>query len=96
MDPSAETINTTHIINSTILKADLDTSIYDSAGLRMNDISTNDFSTSITLVIGAVDGTNCNSACSNQGLSCSTGYYVNGTTISSCGSGSDAKHCWCQ
>lgn len=72
--------------------------IYDSTGLRMNDVSTNDWgSSSGYLVIGDDGVSSCSSVCSSHGISsCTIAYNLTGGSLGGCsGNGGVKKYCWC-
>ncbi len=73
--------------------------MYDSTGLRTNDLSTNDWGgSSGYLVIGDDGVTSCNGVCNSHGISsCTISYNLTGGSLGGCSGNASSvkKYCWC-
>lgn len=81
-----------------ITSGGVDINLWDSRGLRTNNLSTNDFDGSDYgyMIIGADSGTQCNTVCINHGLLCTANVYnVSGSSFGCGATGTGPKYCWC-
>ena len=93
-------------LNNTHTHTPVNTSVYDSAGLRMNDISTTDFDAGATtgsgggtqgyMVFGDNAAATCANICFAHGLDCGFAFNLTSATDLGCnGNTGTVKYCWC-